>query len=151
MKHVIFVCTGNICRSPMAEGLLKHRLGEASEIKVSSAGIAAGDGMPPSTHSATVMQELGIDITDQQSNQLTPELVASADYLFVMTYGHFDAILMMYPEAADKTYLVRHFLEDETLLHRDISDPIGQSVQVYRHCRDEIASAMDSIVEFLKK
>ncbi len=151
MKHVIFVCTGNICRSPMAEGLLKHELGVGSDIKVTSAGIAAGEGMPPSTHSVTAMNDLGIDITDQRSCQLTPELVASADYLFVMTYGHLDAILMMYPEAGDKTYLVRHFIEDETLLHRDISDPIGQSEQVYRHCRDEIASAMESIVEFLKK
>ncbi|MEM6884532.1 MAG: low molecular weight protein arginine phosphatase [Verrucomicrobiota bacterium] len=151
MKHIIFVCTGNICRSPMAEGLLKHELGESSEIQVSSAGIAAGEGMPPSLNSVTAMQDLNIDITDQRSTQLTPELAASADYLFVMTYGHLDAILMMYPEAADKTYLVRHFIEDETLLHRDISDPIGQSEQVYRHCRDEIASAMKSIIAFLKQ
>lgn len=150
MKHVIFVCTGNICRSPMAEGLLKHRLGDSDDIQVSSAGIAASPGMPPSPNSVTAMKELGIDITDQTSSQLTPELVKSADYLFVMTFGHLDAILMMYPEAAEKTYLVRHFIEDETLLHRDISDPIGQPLRVYRHCRDEIASAMDSIVKFLK-
>jgi len=149
MKHIIFVCTGNICRSPMAEGLLRHELGDTTEIKVTSAGIAASEGMPPSAHSA--MNDLNIDITDQRSCQLTPELIASADYLFVMTYGHLDAILVMYPEAADKTYLVRHFIEDETLLHRDISDPIGQSIQIYCHCRDEIASAMESIITFLRK
>lgn len=137
----------------MAEGLLKHAWGDDldSNIKVTSAGIAAGEGMAPSDHSISAMSEMNIDITDQRSCQLTPELVDSADYLFVMTFGHLDAILMMYPEAADKTYLVRHFIEDETLLHRDISDPIGQSLQIYRHCRDEIASAMESILQFLKK
>jgi len=135
----------------MAEGLLKHHLGDDAGIEVSSAGIAATDGMPPSSHSITAMQDLGIDITDQRSCQLNAERAASADYLFVMTYGHLDAILMMYPEAADKAYLVRQFIEDETLLYRDISDPIGQSQQVYCHCRDEIASAMESILSFLKK
>jgi len=129
---------------------MKHQLADDFQVKVTSAGIAASNGLSPSDHSKAVMRELNIDINDQLSCQLTPELVHSADYLFVMTYGHLDTILMLYPEAADKTYLIRHFLEDKTLLHRDISDPVGQSINVYRHCREEIASAMDSIIKFLK-
>ena len=129
----------------MAEGLLKEHVGEDSDIHVESAGIAAGSGQRPSEHSVTVMEELGIDITNQRSQPLTPTLIEQADRLFVMTYSHMDAILMRFPEASEKTFLARHFIEDDTLLQRDISDPIGQSVGIYRNCRDEIASAMDSI------
>lgn len=151
MTTIVFVCTGNICRSPMAEGLLKARLSPDENIQVLSAGLAAADGAPPSENATTVMNEINIDISNQTSQLLTVDLVDRADFLFVMTYSHLDHILMLYPQASDKTFLVRQFVEDETLLHRDISDPIGQSCDVYRRCRDEIRDALDSILNYVRE
>lgn len=151
MKNVIFVCTGNICRSPMAEGLLRHRAPASMSLSVSSAGLAAGQNMPPSQNSITAMRELGIDISQQRSRNLDAGSVEAADFLLVMTYGHLDAILMLYPEAAEKTFLVRHFMLNLKPLERDISDPIGQSLDVYRRCRDEIDEAIPSIIEHLSR
>lgn len=151
MTTLVFVCTGNICRSPMAEGLLKARLSDEDDIEVLSAGLAAGDGMPPSEHAVAVTKEIGIDITSQKSRLLDESLVRRADFLFVMTFSHLDHILMLYPEASQKTFLVRQFIEEETLLNRDISDPIGQSEEVYRRCRDEIQNALDSILDHIRK
>jgi len=135
----------------MAEGLMKARLSDKDGIEVLSAGLAAGEGMPPSEHAVAVMKEIGIDITSQRSQLLDENLVRRADFLFVMTFSHLDHILMLYPEASQKTFLVRQFVTEETLLHRDISDPIGQSEEVYRRCRDEINNALDSILELVRK
>ncbi|MEM6821947.1 MAG: low molecular weight protein arginine phosphatase [Verrucomicrobiota bacterium] len=151
MKNIVFVCTGNICRSPMAEGLLKHRIEGQENVSVQSAGLAAGTGLPPSEHAVSVMNELGIDITNQASQPLTEKLIREADLLFVMTYGHLDSMLMHFPEASEKTFLVRQFITDTKLSNFEVSDPIGQSINIYRRCRDEIAEAMDSVLEQIKK
>lgn len=134
----------------MAEGLLKARLSPEDKIEVLSAGLAAGNGIPPSEHAVAVMKEIDIDISDQTSQPLDESLVQRADFLFVMTFSHLDHILMLYPQASQKTFLVRQFVEEATLLNRDISDPIGQSEEVYRRCRDEIRDALDSILDHVK-
>ena len=72
-QKVLFVCTGNVCRSPMAEGFLRHMVKEAgADIEVGSAGIGAMEDMMPSRHSVTAMKEEGIDISRQRSRMLTP-------------------------------------------------------------------------------
>jgi len=103
MKTILFICTGNICRSPMAEGLFRHAV--AGDYRVLSAGLGALDGQPPSTHSVTAMRELGIDISQQRSRMLTAELVQQADYIFGMTHSHVDTVQLLYPQAAEKTFL----------------------------------------------
>jgi protein-tyrosine-phosphatase len=113
MKTILFVCTGNVCRSPMAEGLLRQAIQGESDYRVYSAGIGAVDGQPPTPHSVNAMRELGIDISTQRSRALTPELVRQADYIFGMTHSHVDTICLLYPHAAEKAFLLREF--DETL------------------------------------
>lgn len=149
MKTILFVCTGNICRSPMAEGLFRHIVRGRNEFKVGSAGVGAVDGYPPSVHAVTALKELGVDIAPQRSRMLTARLVDEADYIFGMTHGHVDAILMLYPQAAEKTFLLREF--DETLesYEKDISDPIGGSYMVYANCRDQIEQGIASILNFI--
>ena len=113
MKSILFVCTGNICRSPMAEGLFRHAVKGWADFKVGSAGIGAINGLPPSTHATRAMREIGIDISHQRSRMITAEMVAQADYIFGMTHSHVDAVTLLYPQAAEKTFLLREF--DETL------------------------------------
>ena len=107
MKTILFVCTGNVCRSPMAEGIFRHAIQGRGNYRVLSAGLGAMDGQPPSAHAVEAVKELGIDISYQRSRMLTPELVAQADYIFGMTHSHVDTVMLLYPQAAEKTFLLR--------------------------------------------
>ncbi|HWX22007.1 MAG TPA: ribose 5-phosphate isomerase B [Candidatus Binatia bacterium] len=149
MKTVLFVCTGNVCRSPMAEGLFRHAVQGRGEYRVLSAGLGAMEGQPPSSYAIQAVSELGIDISAQRSRLLTPELVQQADYIFGMTHSHIDTVMLLYPQAAEKTFLLREF--DETLdqFDKDISDPIGGSYEVYLNCRDQIEQGIASLLRFL--
>jgi glycine hydroxymethyltransferase len=138
MKTVLFVCTGNVCRSPMAEGLFRHAVQGHGEFRVESAGIGAMEGQPPSPYAVQAVRELGIDISKQRSRMLTSELVRQADFIFGMTHSHIDTVTMLYPQAAEKTFLLREFDETLDLFEKDISDPIGGSYEVYLDCRDQI-------------
>ena len=97
MKTILFVCTGNVCRSPMAEALFHRAAQGRGEFRVLSAGLGALDGQPPTPHSVEAMRELGIDISEQRSRALTAGLVREADYIFGMTRNHVDTIVLLYP------------------------------------------------------
>jgi RpiB/LacA/LacB family sugar-phosphate isomerase len=96
------------------------------------------------------MAELGIDISHYHSQSLRVPLVEEADFIFTMTRQQQDAIHAIYPAAAEKTFVLREF-EDAELIGKDISDPIGQSIEVYRRTRDQIRNALPSIVEFIRQ
>jgi len=151
MKTILFICTGNVCRSPMAEALFRRAAAGRGEFQVLSAGLGAVDGQPPTAHSVTAMRELGMDISGQRSRMLTAELVRQADYIFGMTHSHVDAIELLYPPAAEKTFLLREF--DDTLeeFEKDISDPIGSAYLVYEHCRDQIEQGIASLLKFMEQ
>jgi glycine hydroxymethyltransferase len=149
MKTILFVCTGNICRSPMAEGLFRHVTRDRAGYQAMSAGVGAVNGQRPSPEAIQALQELGIDISGQRSRTLTPDLVERADYIFGMTQGHVDTIALLHPRAAEKTFLLREF--DDTLegFEKDIPDPIGETLDVYRECRDKIEQGICSMLRYL--
>ena len=151
MKTILFICTGNVCRSPMAEALFRHAVRGRGEFRVVSAGIGAIDGQPPTTHSVRAMRELGVDISAQRSRMLTADLVRSADLILGMTHSHADTIVLLYPAAAEKTFLLREF--DETLesYEKDIGDPIGSAYEVYVDCRDQIEQGIASLLKFMEQ
>jgi glycine hydroxymethyltransferase len=149
MRNVLFVCTGNVCRSPMAQGLFADLVKGRSDIEVTSAGIGAVGGQLPSPHSVEVMAELGIEIRNIRSKPLMVDLVRKADFIFVMTYGHLDSMLLLFPSAAEKTFLLREFETDLPVMERELSDPIGQSREVYRECRDQIRSALPRLLDLV--
>jgi RpiB/LacA/LacB family sugar-phosphate isomerase len=96
-------------------------------------------------------RELGIDITAQRSRMLTRELVDEADYIFGMTHSHIETVMMLYPQAAEKTFLCREFDETLDVYEKDISDPIGGSLEIYTICRDQIEQGIASIQRFLEQ
>ncbi len=94
VKRIVFVCTGNVCRSPMAEELCRRELNGERAIEVESAGIGAVTGQTPSPHAVEVMRELGSDISRLRSKPISAEQVRRADHIFVMTYAHLDSLLV---------------------------------------------------------
>jgi glycine hydroxymethyltransferase len=151
MKTVLFVCTGNVCRSPMAEGLFKQAVRGRGAYRVISAGVGAVDGQRASDHAVTALRALGLDISNHRSRHLTAEVVAQADYIFGMTHSHVDAIMLLYPQAAEKTFLLREFDETLDAYENDISDPIGGSYEVYCNCRDQIEQGIASMLKFIEQ
>src|SRR4051812_23037289 len=151
MKTILFVCTGNVCRSPMAEGIFRHVMKGRRDVQVLSAGIGAMEGQPPSTYAVQAVRELGIDISKQRSRMLTAELVQEADYIFGMTHSHVVTFFLLYPHAAEKTFLLREFDDTLDIFEKDISDPIGGSYDVYLECRDQIEQGIASLLRFLQQ
>jgi RpiB/LacA/LacB family sugar-phosphate isomerase len=151
MKTILFICTGNVCRSPMAEALFRHATDGRGDFHALSAGIGAMDGQPPTPHSVQAMRELGIDISGQRSQMLTAELVRQADFIFGMTHGHVDTVALLYPSAAEKTFLLREFEESLDPFEKDISDPIGSPYEVYVHCRSQIEQGIAALLKFMEQ
>jgi glycine hydroxymethyltransferase len=151
MKTVLFVCTGNVCRSPMAEGIFHQAVQGRGDYRVLSAGLGAAEGQPPSPFAVQAVKELGIDISGARSRMLTAELVQQADYIFGMTHSQLDTVAMLYPPAAEKTFLLREFDETLDAFDKDISDPIGGSYEVYLNCRDQIEQGIASLLRFLEQ
>ncbi|MDB6122020.1 MAG: glycine hydroxymethyltransferase [Pedosphaera sp.] len=133
----------------MAEGIFRHVMKGRRDFQVLSAGIGAMDGQPPSAYAVQAVKELGIDISKQRSRMLTADIVNEADYIFGMTHSHVDSVYLLYPQAAEKTFLLREFDETLDIFEKDISDPIGGSYEVYLNCRDQIEQGIASLLRFI--
>ena len=151
MKTILFVCTGNVCRSPMAEGIFRQAVQGRGDYRVTSAGLGAAEGSPPSAYAVQAVKELGIDISGLRSRMLTADLVDQADYIFGMTHSHIDTVKVLYPQAEEKTFLLREFDETLDAFEKDISDPIGGSYVVYLNCRDQLEQGIASLLGFIER
>ena len=135
MKKVLFVCTGNTCRSPMAEALFNF-LSRDTDLSSASCGIY-GDGISPISENAKrALDEKGIEFS-HVSTPISRELIDSADIILGMTENHARTIISMFPHAKDKVYA----------MPIDISDPYGGNLQVYRNCCEQIEDCIRQLIK----
>ncbi|SHE58519.1 protein-tyrosine phosphatase [Caldanaerobius fijiensis DSM 17918] len=147
MKTVLFVCTGNTCRSSMAEYIFRDMLnkrGDVKGIKVLSAGISAFPGAMASPEAIEVMKELGIDMSPHRSRALTREMIEKSDLILTMTSEHKRQILSIVPQAENKVFTLKEFAQME---EKDILDPFGKTIDVYRNSAQEIKEALEKSID----
>lgn len=150
-KTVLFVCTGNTCRSPMAEGLFKNMLKDKKDITVLSAGTMTFGGMPAAKEAIEILQEENIDISEHCSQQLSEKLIDAADIILTMTDSHKRQILSIAPDAESKTFALKKF-DDDADDNSNIPDPIGMGKDIYRNCKNEIKNCLGNLIlEVLKE
>jgi tRNA threonylcarbamoyl adenosine modification protein (Sua5/YciO/YrdC/YwlC family) len=150
-KTVLFVCTGNSCRSVMAEYLLKSLTRGRADIEVSSAGTGVFLRTSASHETVFILKEEGIDASGHFSQPIHTVLLKKSDLIFVMTRAHRQQVLERVPEVEKRVYLLREFVDNPSGFQADLDvpDPIGQPHYAYKECFALIKEAMNKIVDLV--
>jgi len=150
LKHVLFVCTGNTCRSPMAEGLFRKAVAGRDDYEVGSAGMAATCGTPMSPETSKVLKKCDATIPSFASRPVSAELLEEATHVFAMTRGHLMALERNFPEHSDKLYLVCEFADlPGKGVGADVPDPIGMGPAAYKEVAEVLSVAVPSLIAFI--
>jgi protein-tyrosine phosphatase len=145
ITHVLIICQGNICRSPLAEAYLKHLLADRMQrITVDSAGLETSVGRPAHNFAKAVGQVQGLILDSHETRPLLKDHIEKADLIVVMEYAHRYRLLKLFPHAKNKAFLLRQFVSSHDL---EIADPYSGTMRDFEDCFDIIKRSCDSLVE----
>ena len=145
-KTVVFVCTGNTCRSPMAAAIATSIFKEHElDITVLSVGVAADDGFPASENAIGAMHEENIDLKPHRSTQISEEILSGASLILTMTAGHLRIVKTLHPKS--NAFTLGEYANNSN----DVSDPYGGSLEIYRQCAAQIKQLLTASVAKIKE
>lgn len=153
-QNILFVCTGNICRSVFAQGIMKKMLAkEGLEIDVHSAGTKACSGRKSSSLIMELLNKEGVDLSDHRTRKITPGTIEKADLVFVMENAHLQAVLTLSPKMTGRVFLLSQFYSEPEILPlgTEIPDPIGMNDFFYENVNDIIRLCCQNLLGKLKK
>lgn len=145
---VLFICTGNTCRSSMAAGLAEQEFkkrGIFTGFRIMSAGTCTVDGLPAASNAVAVLEELGVDLKKHRSSLLSVEMAREADVILTVTGAHIREVLRLFPGARDKIYTLAAY----SGVGSDVVDPFGKDINTYRSCAAQLDLMVDRAVERL--
>lgn len=146
--NILFVCTGNTCRSPMAEGLLKKIAQDDDfELEIYSGGMNANEGASANFNAIEALRDYDVDISEHVAKNVDAQTIADADIILTMTQAHKDMLLYLFGGAAEeKTYTLLEYVG----LQGDIDDPYGGDIDVYKKCAWEINHALLKVYDIIR-
>lgn len=148
MYRILFVCTANVCRSPMAEAIVNHKIeeeGAEERLWAESSGIWANEGTPASSMTQMVAAEEGLDLSGHRSTPITPHLIKTSDLILCMTPSHKRDLLQIFPHLEKKIFTLREFGRLHAPQKQAIDDPIGMNLNFYRRIYSELKAEIDRI------
>ena len=152
IRKILFVCLGNLCRSPMAEYLLRDKLKRKGEtdIEISSGGFLDQKGAHVPEEIYNLMKEVGIDISKHRSSPIDKKRIKESDLIIVMEIRQEDQLVRLCPEEASRIFILSQF-DKENPIRRDVADPIGRSSSFYRNCYVDINALVEGLTEHIFK
>ena len=152
--RILFICSGNICRSPMAAEYARHRASQTglSHLLVDSAGTLGIEGAPASDEAVVTLRTAGLDLTHHRSRGLRKDDITRSELILVMEHRHLETLDRRFPSRERGIYLLRAFEDgpDPTLGAPDLDDPIGLSLDVYQARFEEIRTTVDHLMIHLR-
>lgn len=151
-KHITFVCTGNTCRSPMAECLFRHAVMQDPDFEnfiISSAGVSTWEGSPASLYAIQALETCGLSLSRHRAKNISQELIDHSILVLCMTHSHKDILELSFNTEETNIHLLREFMENHHSLN--IPDPFGRSLEAYESCRDSIVEAIPSVIKYIKE